>query len=512
MKLETLVEVSEKISLTSRKKEKISLIAGLLRETRAEEIAVAASFLSGQLPQGRLGIGWKMVEKATRSLLPVSHPITLSEVCQYFDAIALEQGSGSSDRKIRAFRELLSRTSEKEKRFLVRLISGEIRQGALQGLVMEGIAQAASLPLSTIRRAHMFSGEIGKVARIALEGGEAGLGRFGPRLFHPIYPMLANTAENEREALERLSEAAWEFKIDGARIQLHKCAKEVRIFTRHLKEITERLPDIVAVARRMPIDEAIIEGEAIALKPDGKPLPFQTTMRRFGRIQDVEQMQKKLPLTPYFFDLIYLDGEPIFQRSYRERFRLLAERISPAFMIDNIVTSDEKKAKEFLLKSLRAGHEGVMAKGLDAPYMAGQRGFHWIKIKPAHTLDLVVLAAEWGHGRRKGWLSNLHLGARDPESGGFVMLSKTFKGLTDEMLRWQTKRLLALEVGRDAYTVYVRPELVVEVAFNELQKSPRYPGGLALRFARVKRFREEKTPLEADSIQTVRTVFEASRS
>jgi DNA ligase-1 len=268
----------------------------------------------------------------------------------------------------------------------------------------------------------------------------------------------------------------------------------------------------VAVARRMPIDEAIIEGEAIALKPDGKPLPFQTTMRRFGRIQDVEQMQKKLPLTPYFFDLIYLDGEPIFQRSYRERFRLLAERISPAFMIDNIVTSDEKKAKEFLLKSLRAGHEGVMAKGLDAPYMAGQRGFHWIKIKPAHTLDLVVLAAEWGHGRRKGWLSNLHLGARDPESGGFVMLSKTFKGLTDEMLRWQTKRLLALEVGRDAYTVYVRPELVVEVAFNELQKSPRYPGGLALRFARVKRFREEKTPLEADSIQTVRTVFEASRS
>jgi DNA ligase-1 len=323
--------------------------------------------------------------------------------------------------------------------------------------------------------------------------------------------MLANAAEGAEDALARWDPVACEFKIDGARIQVHRNGEEVRVFTRHLKEVTERVPEIVAAARGFRLDKAIFEGEAFAIRQDGRPLPFQTTMRRFGRVQDIESIKKETPLSSYFFDLLYLDGEPLLDEPYRRRFELLSESLPSEYRIPQIVTTDEKGVEQFLEKSMAAGHEGIMAKGVDSPYVAGQRGFYWLKIKPSRTLDLVILAAEWGHGRRKGWLSNLHLGARDPESGQFVMLGKTFKGLTDEMLQWQTERLISLETRRDEWTVYVQPKLVVEIAYSDLQESPRYPGGLALRFARVKRYREDKSPAEADTIQGIQALFEASR-
>jgi DNA ligase-1 len=509
--LKDLVEISERVSATTKKKEKASLLAHLFKEAKGKEIFLAAFYLSGELPQGRLGIGWVMLQEAIKGSSSQPNPISLTDLDLYFEAIPKERGSGSSMRKIQTLREIFSRSDEKEKQFLIRLIMGEIRQGALEGLVLEAVAQAASLSLDHLRRSLMFSGNIGEVARVAIEKGASGLSRFQPKLFHPISPMLASPVEGEGEAIHRLGEAGWEYKIDGARIQVHKDRDQIRIFTRHLKEVTESVPEIVTLTKKFPIEKAIFEGEAIALREDGKPHPFQTTMRRFGRIQNVEGMREKIPLAPFFFDLLYLDGGSLLDTSYQERIRQFSERIFPEYLIPRIITADAKKVQDFLLRSLKAGHEGLMAKGLDSPYIAGQRGFLWLKIKPAQTLDLVILAAEWGHGRRKGWLSNLHLGARDAESGEFVMLGKTFKGLTDEMLRWQTKKLLELEIARDEWTVFVRPELVVEVAFNDIQESPHYPGGLALRFARVKRFREDKSPLETDTFQKVRAIFESAR-
>ncbi|MDD5205805.1 MAG: ATP-dependent DNA ligase, partial [Desulfobacterales bacterium] len=351
------------------------------------------------------------------------------------------KGPGSTHEKTRILRRLFERVKEKERTFLIGLLLGELRQGALEGFVLEAVARASSLPADLIRQSFMFSGDIGLVAEAALHRGAQGLEQFGPRLFQPVSPMLASPAEDPQEVLDRMDEAAWEFKIDGARIQVHKRKGEVRIFTRRLKDVTESLPEIAAFAGALPMDEAIFEGEAIALQPDGKPLPFQTTMRRFGRIRDVEKTREEIPLSSYFFDLLYLDGDPLFARTYRERFHLLASYFEHGHVIPRIITADEDEAGEFLQKSLQAGHEGLMAKGLDSAYAAGQRGFHWLKVKRARTLDLVILAAEWGHGRRRGRLSNIHLGARDPESGRFVMLGKTFKGLTDRMLQWMTEKL-----------------------------------------------------------------------
>jgi DNA ligase-1 len=509
--LRDLVDISEKVGATPKKKEKASLLAQFIRRAREKEISLAAFYLSGELPQGRLGIGWATLQEAFKGSSFQPNPLSLIDLDLYLESIAREKGSGSSGRKVQSLREILSHSEEREKEFLAKLIMGEIRQGALEGLVLEALAQATSLPIDLLQRSLMFSGSIGEVARTAVEEGASGLFRFQPKLFHPISPMLASPVEGEVEAIERLGEAGWEYKIDGARIQVHKDGEEIRIFTRHLKEITGSVPEIITLAKKFPMDKAIFEGEAIALREDGRPLPFQTTMRRFGRIQDVEKIQKEIPLKPFFFDLLHLDGESLIENSYKERFGQLSERIPPEYLIPRMVTAEGQKVQEFLLQSLKEGHEGLMAKGLDSPYVAGQRGFLWLKIKPTQTLDLVVLAAEWGHGRRKGCLSNLHLGAKDAESGEFVMLGKTFKGLTDEMLQWQTKKLLELEIARDEWTVYVRPELVVEIAVNDIQESPRYPGGLALRFARVKSFREDKSPSEADTFQKVRAIFESNR-
>lgn len=509
MRLHDLVVTSRRVAETTRRLEKIRAIAELLGDLRGDEIAVAACYLSGSLPQGRIGLGSSAVHQVSATVGSREPGLTLGEVNRHFEQIAKTSGAGSGGAKASLLRHLMEKATTEEQDFLRRLILGELRQGALEGLVVEAVAKAAHVPVELVRRAHMLSGELGPVARAALEGGKGALARFGMALFRPVQPMLAQTAEDVSEALETLDEAAIEYKLDGARIQLHKSAGDVKVFTRALNEVSAAVPDVLEIARGVPAEELILDGEVLALRPDGRPLPFQTTMRRFGRRLDVETLRRELPLTPIFFDCLYRDGETLIDRPGRERFEALRESVHESSIVPRIVTASAEDASWFAERALNAGHEGVMAKALDAPYEAGRRGKSWLKIKRAHTLDLVVLAAEWGSGRRRGWLSNLHLGARDPAAGGYVMLGKTFKGMSDEMLAWQTRRLQELEISRDRWTVYVRPELVVEIAFNDLQASPHYPGGLALRFARVKRYRTDKRVEEADTIETVHALYAA---
>jgi DNA ligase-1 len=372
--------------------------------------------------------------------------------------------------------------------------------------MVEAVASAADVPAAEVRRASMVAGDLGPVAAAALERGTAGLAAFHLTVLRPVRPMLAQTAADTDEALARIHPAAVEWKLDGARIQVHRLGGEVRAFTRTLADVTDRIPEIVDVVLGMPFEAAILDGEAIALHEGGRPHPFQVTMSRFGSRRDVDRQRGSVPLSSFFFDCLHLDGQDLLDRPARERLAALDARLPEPIRVPRIVAADAAEAGRFLDDVLARGHEGVMVKALDAPYEAGRRGAGWLKVKRAHTLDLVVLAAEWGHGRRRGWLSNLHLGARDAASGDFVMLGKTFKGMTDEMLAWQTERLLELETSRDGITVFVRPELVVEVAFDGLQASRRYPGGLALRFARVKGYRHDKTPADADTIETVRAI------
>lgn len=522
MQLARLVEAVATVRATAKRTEKIALLAECLRQAspEGEETELAALYLAGLLRQGKIGIGWRVIEQALTvaqteaDLIPRDEaPLTLAEVDRAFVAIAAESGAGSSERRVRSLRQLFQRATGDERRFLTQLLIGELRQGALEGLLLEAVAKAATLPPSDVRQAAAFAGHIGEVARAALTEGQAGLARFTLRLLVPVAPMLANSVEDVPEALARLGEAAFEYKLDGARIQVHRSGPEVRVFTRQLQDVTDRVPEIVEAVQGLPARDLVLEGEAIALRPDGRPRPFQITMRRLGRIKDVAALRQEIPLSSFFFDCLYLDGEgPLLTVPYRQRMNLLA-RVAPASsLLPRLVTGQPNEAERFLRRALEAGHEGVMAKSLTAPYVSGQRGFHWLKLKAAVTLDLVILAAEWGHGRRQGWLSNLHLGARDPRSGQFVMLGKTFKGLTDDMLRWQTEQLLALETHRDEWTIYVKPELVAEIAFNEIQESPRYPAGLALRFARVLRYRPDKPAAEADTIQTVIELYERQRA
>jgi DNA ligase-1 len=514
MELRRLVELVGRVRATSRKLEKVALLADFLRQTRERETELAALYLTGTLPQGRIGVGWRTIQGAFEDAsLAAGDPLTLAEIDRAFDEVGSAKGAGSVGRRAAALGALLRRAQPEERRFLAHLLMGEMRQGALEGLLLDAIAKASALAPDLVRQAAMYSGDVGRVARAALEEGSAGLARFTLQLLSPVAPMLANPAEDVEAALERLGEAAFEYKVDGARIQLHKAGGEVRVFTRHLQDATDRVPEIVEWARSLPVRELVVEGEAIALRPDGRPQPFQATMSRFGRSKNVAAARGQVPLSSFFFDLLLRDGEgPLVALPYAERAQRLAALVDPSRLLPRIVTADPEEASRFLRQALDAGHEGLMAKSLAAPYAAGQRGFNWLKLKSAHTLDLVIIAVEWGSGRRQGWLSNLHLGARDPESGRFIMLGKTFKGLTDEMLRWQTEKLLSLETGRDAYTVFVRPELVAEIAFSDVQESPRYPAGLALRFARVKRYRPEKPAAEADTIQSVRQIFDQQRA
>jgi DNA ligase-1 len=470
------------------------------------------AWLAGELPQGRIGVGWAALREALAGAgrAEAAPALTLGELDAALTRLAGLRGRGSAAERARALRELLARCSEAEREFLAPLLLGELRQGALEGVMVEAIARAAGVPAAEVRRASMLAGSLAAVARAALERGPAGLASFRLQLFRPLQPMLAQTAQDPAGALRSLGgRAAFEWKLDGARVQVHREGDDVRVFTRGLIDATGRVPELVEAVRALPARALVLDGEAIALRRDGRPEPFQVTMRRFGRRLDVEALRAGLPLRGFYFDCLHLDGEDLLDRPAEERWRALAELLPEAARVPSLVAASEDEARAFLAEALASGHEGVMAKALAAPYEAGRRGAAWLKLKPAHSLDLVVLAVEWGSGRRRGLLSNLHLGARDPASGGFVMLGKTFKGMTDEMLAWQTERLSALAVAREGHVVQVRPELVVEVAFDGVQASSQYPGGLALRFARVRRYRPDKRAEEADTIEAVRALLSA---
>jgi DNA ligase 1 len=501
MLLASAVETSRRVADTPKRLEKIDLLARLIRQLSPDEIEIVVLFLSGQTRQGRIGIGYAALRDARHSPAPVAS-LEILNVDAILESIMTTSGSGSQRRRGELLEDLFSRASEPEQQFLAGLLAGELRQGALEGVMAEAVAKAAGLPAERVRRASMLAGDVAKVARAAMEHGEAGLAQYDVELFRPVQPMLAQSADDVPEALASVGEAALEYKMDGARVQVHKSGDDVRVYSRGLKDVTPAVPELVEAARALPAGNLILDGEAISLQPDGRPQPFQTTMRRFGRKLDVDRLREELPMTPFWFDLLYLNGRSLLDEPQARRFAALSD-LSRANLIPGLVTNDPEAAREFLEQAIKRGHEGIMAKALDARYAAGARGASWVKVKRARTLDLVILAAEWGSGRRKGWLSNLHLGARDTEKGAFAMLGKTFKGLTDEMLAWQTQHLLGLEIGRDSYTVYVKPELVAEIAFNEIQVSPRYASGLALRFARVKRYRTDKTAAQADTFETV---------
>jgi DNA ligase-1 len=515
-----LVSTSQRVGATSGRLAKVRELAAFLRALHPEEIETAVHYLSGELPQGRIGIGYSVL-KAAAANSPASaespsttEPLSITELDHTLTELAGIRGSGSAARRAQVLRELFSRATTAERDFLLRLLVGELRQGALAGVMVDAIAAAAEIPVAQVRRAAMYSPSLGAVARVALIEGAAALAKFQLELFAPIAPMLAQTAADVGEALvellgEQPGEVEFEWKMDGARIQAHKNGDDVRLYTRSLNEVTAAVPEIVETVRGFPEHTLVLDGEAIAFDPKGRPHPFQITMRRFGRKLNVAALRGDLPIQAFFFDCLRFGEHSIADRPARERFEALARAIPAELRIPRLITASEPAAREFYEAALAAGHEGVMAKSLGAPYEAGSRGASWLKIKRAHTLDLVVLAAEWGHGRRTGKLSNLHLGALDPATGEYVMLGKTFKGLTDALLEWQTREFLAREVSRDQWTVTVRPELVVEIAFSDLQASTRYPGGLALRLARVKRYRDDKSAADADNMDSVRSIYAA---
>jgi DNA ligase-1 len=504
MRLTRVVETSQRIAETTKRLEKISLLSALLRELNGDEIEIVTAILSGRIRQGRIGLGHQSVRNATAP--PASEPtIILLELDSTFDAIARVEGNGSERRRRELLQHLLSRATLPEQQFIAGILLGGLRQGALEGFMLEALAKATGISLDRVRQAAMVAGDVTRIARALLERGEAGIDEYSIQLFQPVQPMLAQTAEDVVEALDDLGEASLEYKLDGARIQVHKSGDEVKVFSRALNDVTVAVPEVVEAVQALPAKNVILDGEALSLKPDGRPQPFQITMRRFGRKLDVEKMRADLPIAPFWFDLLYLDGGDLLAETQRRRFEVLKD-LAPSSVVPHLSTGDASDGHRFLEDALGRGHEGIMAKSPDSQYVIGARGGAWLKIKHVTTLDLVILAAEWGSGRRKGWLSNLHLGARDVEKGGFAMLGKTFKGLTDAMLTWQTEELQKIEIARDTYTVHVEPKIVVEIAFNDLQVSPRYPSGLALRFARVKRYRPDKTVDQSDTFQTVKRI------
>jgi DNA ligase-1 len=507
MRLAEVVSASNAVAATSGRLEKIAHLADLIRRPPAEQLGTVIAFLSGSIRQGRIGIGGATI-RALHDVPPADVPtLDIADVDASFDRLAATSGAGSTAAREAQLRQLFGRATRDEQNFLARLLFGELRQGALEGVLTDAVARAAGVPAADVRRAAMLAGDLAPVARAAMTG--ASLSQFILQPFQPVQPMLADSADDVGAAIGELGEASLEYKLDGARIQVHKVDDEVRVYSRNLRDVTAAVPEVVAVTRAMPARSIVLDGEAIALRGNGAPQPFQITMRRFGRKLDVDRLRAELPIAPFFFDVLYLDGQPLVDDPLTRRVVALDAQVVETNRVPRLVTASADAAAAFASRALAAGHEGVMAKAIAGTYAAGRRGSAWLKVKQARTLDLVVLAAEWGSGRRRGTLSNLHLGARDPEHGGFVMLGKTFKGLTDEMLAWQTQRFLDLEIGRDDYTVYVRPELVIEIAFNEIQASSQYPGGVALRFARVKSYRADKSAGEADTIGTVRAIYES---
>ncbi len=505
-----LVETSLRVGAASGRLVKIRELAAFLRGLAPDEIETGAHYLSGEIQQGRIGIGYATLRTAASSTPVEVGTLSLAEVDGLLTDLAAIRGTGSTAARAAALGGLFSRATRDEQQFLLRLLTGELRQGALAGVMVDAIAAAAGIPVAQVRRAAMYSKSLGAVARVALLEGATGLAGFHLQLFSPVSPMLAQTAADVEEALSMLEgEVAFEWKMDGARIQVHKVDTEVRIYTRNLNEVTGAIPEVVEMVRALASRLLVLDGEAIAFDKAERPLPFQVTMRRFGRKLNVEESRAKLPIRAYFFDCLHFEDRSIEDQPTTVRVEALAKAVPLSAQVPRLVTRSEAAAREFYDAALAAGHEGLMAKSLDTAYEAGNRGAGWLKIKRAHTLDLVVLAAEWGHGRRTGKLSNLHLGALDRTTGEYVMLGKTFKGLTDALLEWQTREFLVRETHRDQWTVYVRPELVVEIAFSDLQESTRYPGGLALRLARVKRYREDKSASDADDMESVRRIHAA---
>jgi DNA ligase-1 len=503
--LADVAAASAAIGATASRTAKAERIAALLRRAGPAEVPVIVAWLSGELPQRQIGVGWAALRELPA---PSATPrLSVADVDAAATAIGATAGAGSRAARAARLAELFGAATAAEQLFLRRLLGGELRQGALLGVMTEAIARAAQLPVAQVRRAAMFA-ELPAVAAAALGGGAPELSGFGLRVGRPVGPMLARTAASVADALERLAgPAAFEAKLDGARVQVHRDGTDVAIFTRSLDDVTARLPEVVEAVLELPARSLVADGEASALRPDGRPQPFQVTAARFGRRVDVAAARAAQPISAVLFDLLQLDGADLIDRPTSERLAALDTLVPAPSRVDRLVTADPVAAQAFLDATLAAGHEGVMAKSLSAPYEAGRRGAGWLKVKPVHTLDLVVLAVEWGSGRRAGKLSNIHLGARDPQTGGFVMLGKTFKGMTDAMLAWQTERFRELADGpTDGWVVTVRPEQVVEIAFDGIQTSSRYPGGVALRFARVVRYRDDKPAAEADTIDTVRAL------
>ena len=502
MKLAELVQVSSGVAATRSRLKKRAILSECLASAPAGEIRLIVNYLSGVLPQGKIGVGYALLREIEVATADQPASQDLVEVDAAFTRIAEVSGKGSKEARRSELANLFADIAPEERDLLQRLILG-----ALEAVLVDALADATGLPATDLRRAVMLEADSALVAEVAFRDGAAGLEQFRLEPLKPVKPMLAQPAEGIDDAMDAHGTAALEIKLDGARVQVHKQGKEVRVYSRALNEVTASVPEVVEAALVLPVDSIILDGEVIALDKSGRPLPFQVTMRRFGRRSNVAEMREKLPLSVFFFDCLYLDGEALIDSEYEARVGRMAAISDEEVLVERLVTADRDEAAAFLSQAFERGHEGLMAKALASPYAAGSRGGEWLKIKQAHTLDLVVLAAEWGSGRRKGWLSNLHLGARDPETGEFVMLGKTFKGLTDKLLTWQTKALLAIESSREDHVVFVEPSLVVEIAFNDIQASPQYPAGMALRFARVKRYRKDKTSLEADTIDTVRQLF-----
>ncbi|MGH3662096.1 MAG: ATP-dependent DNA ligase [Micromonosporaceae bacterium] len=498
-----IAAASAAVGATRARRAKVDLLASCLRQADADEITAAVAYLSGELRQRQIGVGWASV----RDTPPPSEAATLTvrHVDQMLEEIGTQRGPGSQTRRRQLLGVLFAAATSDEQRYLRGLLTGEVRQGALVGLMTDAVASAADTPIAQVRRALLLSGDLRAVARAALRGGAEELAGFRLEVGRPLAPMLAATAATVDDAIAKVSPAAVDWKLDGVRIQVHKDGDDVAVYTRSLDDITSRIPEVVEAARALPARSAVLDGEALALDPDGRPLPFQVTSSRIGQRGDPARLREQTPLSLCFFDLLHVDGEDLLDAPAHQRWTHLADTVPGDLLIPRTVVTTVEQAAEWFAGAVDAGHEGVVVKSLDAPYQAGRRGGSWLKVKPRHTLDLVVLAAEWGHGRRRGYLSNLHLGARD-SAGGHVMLGKTFKGLTDEMLTWQTERLTQLKTREDQWAVYVRPELVVEIAFDGVQTSSRYPGGMALRFARVLRHRDDKPAAEADTIETVRAL------
>jgi len=512
-----LAQLCRRVEATTKRNEKIALISTFLKSVSSEEVPLATLFLAGKaFPESDprvLEISYATVSDASKNLGQkrlAEHPLTIGDVYNTLERIAKTSGSKSRDRKMSLLQTILTQASPVEAEFLTRMMLGEMRIGVVEGVLLDAIAEASGVPRDLVRRAHMLHGDIGDVASLAMSKGATALERISLRLFVPVKPMLAEMADDAEQVFaEHKNGTAFEYKFDGARIQIHRKDDKVRIFSRRLTDVTDSIPEIIDFAKtQVKASEFLIEGEVVATGEAGKPVPFQDLMRRFRRVHEIEDMAGKIPLKLYLFDALQVDGKALIDQPYTERWKILSQIVPEDRLAPRIITSDVEKVESFMQSALKEGHEGLMAKSLSSNYSIGARGKKWFKIKPADRLDVVIVAADWGSGRRVGWLSNYHLAVRDEDSGEFLVVGKTFKGLTDEEFEGITKRLQELKTRDGRYTVYVKPSIVAEVAYNEIQKSPRYKSGFALRFARISRFRDDKRPDDADTLQRLQQLYD----